>query len=134
MATMVFPDEVIDADTIDEIEAVEDIEINDRELAIAKQLVESLAADFDPDKYHDTYREEVLALVERKAAGRADRRAAGGRGGGGRGARPHVGAQGEPRRGQGARRQRRLVVEGLLEEEGAGGQGQVAAKKETAKR
>src|SRR4051794_26652746 len=69
MATMVFPDEVIDADTIDEIEAVEDIEINERELAIAEQLVESLAADFDPDKYHDTYREEVLALMERKAAG-----------------------------------------------------------------
>jgi DNA end-binding protein Ku len=69
MATMVFPDEVIDADSIDEIEAVEDIEINERELAIAEQLVESLAADFDPEKYHDTYREEVLALVERKAAG-----------------------------------------------------------------
>src|SRR4029077_7254764 len=40
-----------------------------RELAIAEQLVESLAADFDPEKYHDTYREDVLALVERKAAG-----------------------------------------------------------------
>ena len=69
MATMVFPDEVIDVDTIDEIEAVEDVEINDRELAIAEQLVESLAADFDADKYRDTYREDVLALVERKAAG-----------------------------------------------------------------
>ena len=69
MATMVFPDEVIDADTIDEITAVEEIEINKRELAIAEQLVESLAADFDADKYRDTYREEVLALVERKAAG-----------------------------------------------------------------
>ena len=69
MATMVFPDEVIDPDTIDEIEAVEEVEINKRELAIAEQLVESLAADFDPDKYRDTYREDVLALVERKAAG-----------------------------------------------------------------
>ena len=69
MATMVFPDEIIDADTIDEVEAVEDVEVNERELAIAEQLVESLAADFDPDKYRDTYREEVLALVERKAAG-----------------------------------------------------------------
>src|SRR6201994_3657619 len=57
MATMVFPDE---------IGAVEEIEINERELAIAEQLVESLAADFDPDKYRDSYREEVLALVERK--------------------------------------------------------------------
>lgn len=69
MATMVFPDEVIDADTIEEITAIEEIEVNDRELAIAGQLVESLAADFDPGKYRDSYREEVLALVERKAAG-----------------------------------------------------------------
>ena len=36
---------------------------------IAKQLVDSLAGPFDPDKYRDTYREEVLALVERKAQG-----------------------------------------------------------------
>jgi DNA end-binding protein Ku len=69
MATMVFPDEVIDPGSIDEIPSADDVTVNDRELAIAKQLVESLAADFEPDKYRDTYREEVLALVERKAAG-----------------------------------------------------------------
>jgi len=69
MATMVFPDEVIDPDTIDEIPSADDVSVNDRELAIAQQLVESLAADFEPGKYHDSYREEVLALVERKAAG-----------------------------------------------------------------
>jgi DNA end-binding protein Ku len=69
MATMVFPDEVIDPGSIDEIPTAGDVTVNDRELAIAKQLVESLAADFEPDKYRDTYREEVLALVERKAAG-----------------------------------------------------------------
>ncbi len=69
MATMVFPDEVIDPGTIDEIPSADDVSVNKRELAIAQQLVESLAADFDPDKYRDSYREEVLALVERKAAG-----------------------------------------------------------------
>jgi DNA end-binding protein Ku len=69
MATMVFPDEVIDPSTIDEIPSADDVTVNKRELAIAEQLVESLAADFDPDKYRDSYREEVLALVERKAAG-----------------------------------------------------------------
>ncbi len=40
-----------------------------RELEIAVQLVDSLAADFEPQKYRDTYREEVLALIERKAQG-----------------------------------------------------------------
>jgi DNA end-binding protein Ku len=69
MATMVFPDEIIDPSTIDELAAVEEVEINERELAIAKQLVDSLTGEFDPEKYQDTYREEVLALVERKAQG-----------------------------------------------------------------
>jgi DNA end-binding protein Ku len=69
MATMIFADEVVDADRIDELDAAREVEVNSRELGIAKQLVESLAGDFEPGKYHDTYREEVLALVERKAAG-----------------------------------------------------------------
>jgi DNA end-binding protein Ku len=70
MATMVFPDEIIDPSTIDELSDVEDVEINSRELSIAKQLVDSLSGEFDPDKYRDTYRDEVLALVERKAEGK----------------------------------------------------------------
>jgi DNA end-binding protein Ku len=70
MSTMVFPDEIIDPSSIDELAAVEEVEINPRELEIAGQLVDSLAGPFDPDKYQDTYREDVLALVERKAEGK----------------------------------------------------------------
>jgi DNA end-binding protein Ku len=69
MATMIFADEVVDPDRIDELDSAREIEVNDRELSIAKQLVESLSGDFEPGKYQDTYREEVLALIERKAAG-----------------------------------------------------------------
>ena len=69
MATMIFADEVVDPERIDELDAAHEVEVNDRELSIAKQLVESLSGDFEPDKYRDTYREEVLALIERKAAG-----------------------------------------------------------------
>ena len=36
---------------------------------MAEALVESLSADFDPSKYRDAYREQVLDLIERKAAG-----------------------------------------------------------------
>jgi DNA end-binding protein Ku len=36
---------------------------------MAQQLIDSLAADFDPGKYHDEYRERVLDLIERKAQG-----------------------------------------------------------------
>ena len=37
---------------------------------MAKQLIESLTTDFDADKYRDEYREELLDLLERKAAGK----------------------------------------------------------------
>jgi DNA end-binding protein Ku len=40
-----------------------------RELDMARQLVNTLAGHFDPEKYRDEYREEVLALIDRKAAG-----------------------------------------------------------------
>jgi DNA end-binding protein Ku len=66
---MNFHDEVIDAASLDEVPAADDVETNKRELDIAKQLVDSLAEPFEPESYRDTYREEVLDLIERKAAG-----------------------------------------------------------------
>jgi DNA end-binding protein Ku len=69
MSTMVFADEVVDPGGLDDVPDPGDVQSSDRELDIAKQLVQSLAGDFEPGKYHDTYREEVLALIERKAAG-----------------------------------------------------------------
>ena len=36
---------------------------------MAQQLIDSLSGEFDPSKYHDDYRERVLDLIERKAAG-----------------------------------------------------------------
>ena len=36
---------------------------------MAQQLIDSLSSDFEPSKYHDEYREKVLELIERKAAG-----------------------------------------------------------------
>ncbi|MFI5047337.1 MAG: Ku protein [Acidimicrobiia bacterium] len=44
-------------------------EPTEREMEMARQLVSSLSTTFDPDKYHDEYREELLALIDRKAAG-----------------------------------------------------------------
>src|SRR6476619_180788 len=40
MSTMVFPDEIIDPSSIDELGAVEEVEVQSRELDIAKQLVD----------------------------------------------------------------------------------------------
>src|SRR3954453_10227002 len=69
MATMLYPDEIVDPERIDEIPEAGDVSATDKELAIAKQLVESLAGPFEPEKSRDTYRDEVLNLIERKAAG-----------------------------------------------------------------
>ena len=71
MSTMNFADEVVSPDAIDEIAGEEDgkAKATKRELDMAEQLIDSLTSDFDPGKYHDTYRERVLDLIERKAAG-----------------------------------------------------------------
>jgi DNA end-binding protein Ku len=69
MATMLFADEVVDPARLDDVPGADDVQTTERELAIAKQLVETLAAPFEPDRYKDAYREQVLALIERKAAG-----------------------------------------------------------------
>jgi DNA end-binding protein Ku len=68
-STMVFHDEVVDPSTLDEVPAAEDVKTTKRELDIAKQLVESLSAEWEPDRYADTYRDQVLDLIERKASG-----------------------------------------------------------------
>ena len=69
MATMIFADEVLPPDRIDEVSEAGEVKTTKRELEIAIQLVDSLAEDFDPSRYSDTYRGEVLALIERKAQG-----------------------------------------------------------------
>jgi DNA end-binding protein Ku len=69
MSTMVFADEVVDVHDIDELQAIEGIEVSEREVAMAESLVDSLSAEFEPDKFQDAYREQVLALIEKKAAG-----------------------------------------------------------------
>ena len=99
LTTMLFGDEVLTPDRIDELDAVADAEASDRELAMAQQLIGSLSADFDPARFHDEYRERVLELIEKKAAGEeiavqpeAEEPAAG--------PRPDGRPRGESRRGQ----------------------------------
>jgi DNA end-binding protein Ku len=67
--TMRYADEVVARDNLMPEEA-DDAELTERERVMAQQLVESLASDhFDASKYHDQYREQLLDLIERKAAG-----------------------------------------------------------------
>ena len=68
METMLFADEIVSPDTLDEV-PVEDSKTSQRELDMAQQLIASLSGDFEPERYHDEYRERVLEMIERKAQG-----------------------------------------------------------------
>jgi DNA end-binding protein Ku len=68
LTTMHFADEVVKQDQLEDLPA-EDAEPSDRELLMAEQIIESLTADFNIEKYHDDYRRQVLELIERKAEG-----------------------------------------------------------------
>jgi DNA end-binding protein Ku len=69
LSTMVFADEVVNPGVVEELEALGSIEVTDREAKMAEALVESLSAEFEPSKYQDMYREQVLELIQKKAAG-----------------------------------------------------------------
>jgi DNA end-binding protein Ku len=69
LSMMVYADELVAASSIPELAEVRLDEISDRELVMANQLIESLSEPFDPSSYHDTYREQILDLIDRKADG-----------------------------------------------------------------
>jgi DNA end-binding protein Ku len=72
LTTMRFHDEVTSPSDLDGevFEEAKPKKPEKRELEMAKQLIDSLAGDFKPNSYRDEYREELLDLLERKAAGK----------------------------------------------------------------
>ena len=64
--TMYYADEVRDPSEL----APPEVKMRPAEVEMAKSLVENLTAEFDPAKYHDSYRSELLDLIEAKAKGR----------------------------------------------------------------
>jgi DNA end-binding protein Ku len=65
--TVRFADELVDPEKIDFEEPKKTP--GDREVQMASKLVDALAGDFKPEKYHDTYSEAVMELIDRKAKG-----------------------------------------------------------------
>ena len=68
LETMRYHDEVLAPDRDQPLPAPAD-EPSEREVAMARQLVATLSSTFDPEKYRDEYREELLSLIDKKAAG-----------------------------------------------------------------
>jgi len=69
LTTMLFGDEVLPSDRLDELDAIAEAAASERELRMAEQLIASLSAEFEPSKFRDEYRDRVLELIEAKAAG-----------------------------------------------------------------
>ncbi|MDQ1469674.1 MAG: end-binding protein Ku [Bryobacterales bacterium] len=63
--TMYYADEVRRADEFN----TDASNLKEKEVALAKMLVESLVGEFEPAKYHDTYRDNLRAMIEAKIAG-----------------------------------------------------------------
>jgi DNA end-binding protein Ku len=69
MNTLRYADEIRDTEGLKLPAAgVKAAGISDKELQMALSLVEGMSEDWAPDQYHDTYRADVLALVEKKIA------------------------------------------------------------------
>jgi DNA end-binding protein Ku len=69
MSTMLFGDEVIPQSEIEDMPARKPT-IAAREKKMAAQIVDALASDWDPKRYHDDYEKQVRALVKAKAKGK----------------------------------------------------------------
>ena len=65
MQTMLWPDEIRSAD----FASVEDQELSDKEMSMARMLIDELAGDYDPDEFEDDYALAVEALVKAKVDG-----------------------------------------------------------------
>ena len=70
MHTMRFHDELVPAKDLDL--PTPSRNPSERELKMAGQLVATLQATFDPEGFHDTYRERLLEYIEAKAKGKLD--------------------------------------------------------------
>ena len=70
LTTMRFHDEVVPPSELDDALPDKKPKVAKREQEMAEQLIDSLATKFKPDDYRDEYREQLLALIERKAEGK----------------------------------------------------------------
>jgi len=69
LSTLVYADEINPVEGIEGIDKVAEIEVSDAEISMAEQLISTLEADYEPEKYTDGYRERVLELIQKKSDG-----------------------------------------------------------------
>ena len=70
LTTMRFADEVVPPSELEDVLPDGKPKVAKREVEMAEQLIDSLTTSFDPSSYRDEYREQLLAMIERKAEGK----------------------------------------------------------------
>jgi DNA end-binding protein Ku len=68
--TLRYQTEIRDADDIKAPEDVKSAKVQPREMQMAERLVDDMVMKWEPEEYHDTYRDDLLKLIEEKAEGR----------------------------------------------------------------
>ncbi|MDQ3025546.1 MAG: Ku protein [Pseudomonadota bacterium] len=71
--TLRYANELRDPKDLDVPGDLKSAKVTPKELDMAERLVEDMAIDWDPAKYHDTYRDDLMKLIEEKAAGKTRR-------------------------------------------------------------
>jgi len=69
LSTMRFADEVVPTSEVKNGSSGKEASVSSREVDMASQIIDSLTSEWDPSRYHDTYREQVLELLKKKAEG-----------------------------------------------------------------
>jgi DNA end-binding protein Ku len=69
METIYYPDEIRSVQQVPGIADVRTKPVNEKELMMAKMLIEQLSTPFEPDKYTDDYRAQLMELIQHKIAG-----------------------------------------------------------------
>lgn len=68
MSTLFYADEVMAPADVPSVPS--DTHLTDQELQMAIRLIDSMSRDFEPERYADTYREQVVEMLEQKAKGK----------------------------------------------------------------
>jgi DNA end-binding protein Ku len=67
LSVMLFSDEIVSVGEFEEVP--EQIELNPKEVNMAKQLVDTLTMEFEPEQYKNEYYYKILDMIEKKAEG-----------------------------------------------------------------
>lgn len=69
LETLFYPDEIREVNQVPDLP--QNTQANPKELEIAKQLIDQLTTTFDPQKYHDDYRNALQEIIENKIQGKS---------------------------------------------------------------